>query len=209
MATPIMNESLWFTDWRQPAEFLRNHAIVGAQIKDVDRRARQNKWFREAKILGLFATAIGAASLRIIENDPPDGEVRLGDDRGLPIEIAEAFQEGRQPDKESKTGNPKHAGTVSEWDKELGEIRETIERALKKKEAHTNYPEKTVLVVYLNMGNDPRSLPPTVVENVKAACNPTSSKFDAICILWRDRLFGPAHIVNGGQASIDWRLIED
>ena len=129
--------------------------------------------------------------------------------KDIPIELVEAFEEGRKPDKEFKTGQRKHLSTISEMDHELGLVRCAIERMVKKKEAKENYPKGTVLVVYLNMGNDPRTPPSHLLEAIKAMCNEPSSKFDAICILWRNWLFGPTHIVNDGKVTIDWRLIED
>ena len=191
----------WFEDWREPGDFLRKLETVSPTIEDVDHRANVNKWFREAKILGLFSVGVGAGSLRIIERDPPDGEVKLAG-QILPIEIVEAFEPGRRPDREFKTGNRKR-------DVHFRDVPGALQKAVSKKEAHTNYPQGTILVVYLNMGEDYRSPPSDVLEAIKSICSLPSSKFNAICILWRCWLFGPAQFIKEGRVCIDWRLLED
>ena len=168
----------------------------------------ENEVLTEAWVLGIFGVATDATALRLVKNDPPDGEVQLAG-RVVPIEIVEAFEEGRQPDKELKTGQRKHLATIAEQDDELGLIKCTIERTIRKKEERGNYSNETVLVIYLNMGNDTRIPPSDVSEVVRAASDQPSSKFAAICILWRIWLFGPTHIVKDGRATIDWQLIED
>jgi len=203
-----MNENSWFYQWRKPTEFLQRRTELSQEVDDADHRTQGNKWSREAWVLGLFAVATGATDLRLMKNDPPDGQVQLAG-RVVPIEIVEAFEEGRQPDKEFKTGQRKHLVTITEQDHELRLIKCTIERTIRKKEERGNYSNETVLVIYLNMGNDTRIPPSDVSEVVRAKSDQPSSKFDAICILWRNWLFGPKHIVKDGRVTIDLRLIED
>ena len=203
----IMDENSWFYEWRKPTEFLQRRTKLSQGVDDADHRTQGNKWSREAWVLGLFAVGTDATDLRLVEKDQPDGEVQLAG-RIVPIEIVEAFEEGRQPDKEFKTGQRKHVATIAEQDEELGLIKCTIERTIRKKE-RGNYSNETVLVVYLNMGNDTRIPPSDVFEVVRAASDQTSSKFAAICILWRIWLFGPTSIVKNGRVTIDWQLFED
>ena len=203
-----MNENSWFYEWRKPTEFLQRRTKLSQEVNDANHRTQGNKWSREAWVLGLFAVATDATDVRLVKNDPPDGEVQLVG-RVVPIEIVEAFEEGRQPDKEFKTGQRKHLATIPEWDHELGLIKCTIERTIRKKEERGNYSNGTVLVIYLNMGSDTRIRPSDVSEVVRATSDQPSSKFDAICILWRNWLFGPTHIIKDGRATLDLWLIED
>jgi hypothetical protein len=208
MRMMIMDKSSWFCERRNLAELLQRRSKASQEVSDVEHRTQGNKWYREAWVLGLFAVATGATHLRLVNDDPPDGEVRLAG-RVVPIEIVEAFEEGRQPAKEFITGQRKHLATISDWDRELSLVRCRINRTISKKESHKNYSNNTVLILYLNMGNDPRTPPRDVFEAIRAICDRPSPKFHAICILWRDWLFGPTHIVEEGKAAIDWQLIED
>jgi hypothetical protein len=176
-----MDENSWFYEWRKPTEFLQRRTKLSQEVADADHRTQGNKWSREAWVLGLFAVATGATDLRLVKNNRPDGEVQLAGGV-VPIEIVEAFEEGRQPDKEFKTGQRKHLAIIAEQDDELGLIKCTIERTIRKKE-RGNYSNETVLVIYLNMGNDTRIPPSDVSEVVRAASDRPSSKFAAICIL--------------------------
>lgn len=200
-----MNED-WFYVWREPTEFVRCLDTVSQGIKDRDHRTQANKWFREAWVLRIFAVAIKATTMRLVRDDPPDGEVKLGG-RVVPIEVVEAFEEGRQPDREYKTGQVKDLSTIPEWDNELSLINDTIARAIFKKEAR-DYSKETILLIYLNIGNDPRTPPEGLRQFIRSKCDAGSSKFDAICILWRNWLFGPAYFIDGGQVEIDWRLLD-
>lgn len=203
-----MSKRFWFTSFQEPTEFFQRLSCIGQGISDQDHRKRENKWFREAKILGLFSVAVNASKLRVLENEPPDGEVLIAG-QVQSIEIVEAFEEGRRPDFEFRTENRKDLSKLPSWDEELRKIPDAIVKAISKKENHNNYPPETILVVYLNLGNDVRDPPDHLVEKISVACNPSSSKFRAICILWRNLFFGPTHIFKGGRVCIDWQLIED
>jgi hypothetical protein len=213
-----MNEC-WFYTWREPSEFLRGRDAVSQTIKDRDHRTQANKWFREAWVLGLFAVATGATAVRLVKNDRPngpDGEVTLGN-KVLPVQIVEAFEKGRRPDAEYKTGKVKHLSEIREWDNELCLIPDTVRQRIRKKESR-NYSKETILLVYLNMGNDPlhaershnRHTPDeSLLPFMRSICDADSTTFDAICILWRHWLFGPERIVDKGQVCIPWQLLED
>jgi hypothetical protein len=114
-------EKSWFREWRRPEEFLASHAVAGRTITNETHRDGSNKWFREAKILGIFAYGVGATKVRKPENDPPDGEVLLAG-RIVPIEVVEALKLGRKPHEEYKTGKVRHASTIRQWDREVNGV---------------------------------------------------------------------------------------
>jgi hypothetical protein len=138
-----MQEESWFFEWHQPVEFHQRHNAVGRGIQDADHRRQSYKWYREAWVLKLFAIATDASDLRLIKDDPPDGEVRLAG-KIIPTEIVEVFEEGRQPDKEFRQGPRKHLSTLSQWDNELTFIKTSLDNRINKKERN-NYPNDTVL----------------------------------------------------------------
>jgi hypothetical protein len=194
-----MQEESWFFEWHQPVEFHQRHNAVGRGIQDADHRRQSYKWYREAWVLKLFAIATDASDLRLIKDDPPDGEVRLAG-KIIPTEIVEVFEEGRQPDKEFRQGPRKHLSTLSQWDNELTFIKTSLDNRINKKERN-NYPNDTVLIVYLNMGGETRLPHEDTHGVIRAACDRPTLKFKAVCVLWRHWLFGPSHFYQRRQGQ--------
>lgn len=98
-----MQEESWFWGWRLPTEFHQRYNAVDQGIKDVDHRRNSYKWLREARVLKLFAVAMDASHLRLVKNDPPDGEVRLAGEV-IPIEIVRPSRKDGNPTKSLDRG---------------------------------------------------------------------------------------------------------
>jgi len=192
----------WFYEWHAPDEFMQRHALVDAQVLDRDHRAGRNKSLREAWTLGLFALGSSATSLRLIRDDPPDGEVILSG-RVRSIEIVEALKLGRRPHEEFKNCQHLQPLTISDWNSDLQRLEEAINAAVRKKELHKNYPEGVILLLYLNIGNDPRAAPTEIEETIRSVVSSSSKTFESIFVIWRNWLFGPKRMLKDGRSEID------
>ena len=144
----------FFCGWRSPdvaglaLEIVSN--IAGDHMLD-DRRL---KWAKEAHIAWRYGKTHGFKAIRVVRADPPDFEALSNDGTVHRCEAVEVLRPGRRRDQELRRERLKPPKVILDPEEGWPTVAEglaAVDVQIAKK-AGNSYPERFVLVVYVNLG---------------------------------------------------------
>ena len=139
-----------YCQWQTPQQLLDR---TEADIRDIGNHAfltqNKTKHLREAWIIGEVGKRLSTPSIRLAQDDPPDGYILLPSRSKVPIEITELLQKGRRRgDEDCNYPKPIPGCEIKKATEDnLKWLEERIQAKLSKDD---QYPCGTVLVVYHN-----------------------------------------------------------
>lgn len=174
----------WFHDWHQPSKVL---VRVNRLMDDAGGEALFNdpglKYLQEAWVAGKFGSAVGANAVRLVSDNFPDFEMRLGDVVHS-VEITEADLEDRRRGDEYR--NPRvRNDPVEEWAVRAARIPAELSRVATAK-SKKGYPQGTQLLIYLN----PQEFGirhEDILGSMHAATAAAKNAFAEVWVLWKDK----------------------
>ena len=96
--------------------------------------------------------------------------------------------------------------TSGEWDAVDAELSDLLVRSRSKKEDQRQYNPATILLIYLNIDHAPREVDKEFVSFLRRFVSEGSPKFYAVCVLWKNRIYGPDFLVPEGVVTLPSEL---
>ena len=177
----------WMSQWRSPREM---NEYVDELMAAAGSKALFNKpgttFILEAWIAGHFANVVGATTVRLIDDQWPDLEVRLNDNL-IRFEAIEADVPGRKRGDEYRQPPKMVEDPVEDWIARAEAVPGALQTAVRKKQAKL-YSKHENLLIYLNIreyGIRHRE----IISAFPDATKDARDIFKSVWILWKEQAF--------------------
>jgi len=177
----------WMSQWRPPGDM---NEYVHELMNSVGSKALFNKsgttFILEAWIAGHFANVVGATTVRLIDDQWPDFELRLNENL-IRFETTEADVPGRKRGDEYRQSPQMMEDPVEDWIARAEAVPGALKTAVRKKKAKL-YSKHENLLIYLNIGEY------GIRHREIIAAFPDATKdardiFKSVWILWKQQAF--------------------
>ena len=177
----------WMSQWRSPREM---NEYVDELMAAAGSKALFNKpgttFILEAWIAGHFANVVGATTVRLIDDQWPDLEVRLNDNL-IRFEAIEADVPGRKRGDEYRQPPKMVEDPVEDWIARAEAVPGALQTAVRKKQAKL-YSKHENLLIYLNIG-EYGIRHREIISAFPDATKDARDIFKSVWILWKEQAF--------------------
>ena len=177
----------WMSQWRSPGDM---NEYVDELMGSVGSETLFNKpgttFILEAWIAGHFANVVGAQTVRLIDDQWPDLEVRL-DDNLIRFEAIEADVPGRKRGDEYRLSPQMMEDPVEDWITRAEAVPGALQTAVRKKQAKL-YSKHENLLIYLNIG-EYGIRHREIIAAFPDATKDAKDIFESVWILWKQQAF--------------------